>query len=117
MTKKTESSISFEQFILCEIGLQVKRKGVKILPRYEYLNRALGILLENQNQDIKKIYCIIARENNISKSKVENEILLAMKEIFQRQEQKERFIQIFKNEKVTDIKEFLTRIVDAYKNN
>lgn len=117
MIKKSESSISFEQFILCEIGLQIKRKGVRILPRYEYLNRALCIFFENQNLDIKKIYRIIAKENNISKSKVEDEILLAMKEIFQRKEQKEKFILIFKDEEINNIDEFLRRIIDAYQNN
>ena len=115
MAKRAESSISFKQFILDEIGLQIKREGIKILPRYEYLNRALSILLENQNLDIKEIYCIIAKENDISKKQVEEEILLAMKQIFQRKEQKEKFVQIFKNEKITNVEEFLIRIIEAYK--
>lgn len=115
MTQIAGTSISFEQFILDEIGLQIKREGIRILPRYKYLNRALDILLENQDLDIKKIYAIIAKENNISENKVKEEILLAMKEIFQRKQQKEKFIQIFKNKKVTNVDEFLKRIIDEYK--
>jgi len=116
MAKRAESSISFEQFILDEIGLQRKREGIRVLNRYKYLNRALDILLENQNMHIQEIYLIIAKENNISKEQVEEEMLLAIKEIFQRKKQKEKFVQIFKNEKITNIEEFLIRIIEAYKN-
>ncbi len=109
----TNTSNTFGDFIL-EIGIQRQREGVKISHRYVYLNRALDIFLDNPKVQIKEIYAIIAKEQNVLVDEVKYQILLAMKEIFGRRNQKEEFIKIFGTKKEVTIKNFLISITEAY---